>query len=114
VTTASGTATPPYLLTWLALGTLGAITVPTDPQLVAEELAGLVGQVRPSAVITDQELGPGVTNALTATGIAPPVLDVGELVADWAARPSPADDLPVAAAADDLAVLIPTSGTTGR
>ncbi|MDQ1601698.1 MAG: hypothetical protein QOD68_3172, partial [Actinomycetota bacterium] len=37
--------TPAYLLTWLALAALGAVTVPTDPAGTPGELAGLVGQV---------------------------------------------------------------------
>ena len=48
--------TPPYLLCWLALATLGAISVPTDPAGTVEELAGLLGQVEPPFVVTDAEL----------------------------------------------------------
>src|SRR5579871_5665889 len=44
--------TPPYLLCWLALATLGAITVPTDPAATPAELAGLVGQVQPRALVS--------------------------------------------------------------
>src|SRR5262245_4877851 len=42
--------TPPYLLCWLALASLGAVTVPTDPAGTAGELAGLVRQVEPCAL----------------------------------------------------------------
>ena len=49
--------TPPYLLCWLALTSLGAVTVPTDPAGTSEELAGLLGQVRPPFVVTDREPG---------------------------------------------------------
>ena len=48
--------TPPYLLTWLALASLGAVTVPTDPSATRQELDGLIGQVQPKAVISDAAL----------------------------------------------------------
>ncbi|MBA2554766.1 MAG: AMP-binding protein [Geodermatophilaceae bacterium] len=86
--------TPPYLLCWLALAALGAITVPTDPVGTQAELAALVGQVEPRLTVDDEVIHP--------------------LVGDWRmverdGRPPPTDVRP-----DDLAVLIPTSGTTGR
>ena len=102
--------TPPYLLCWLALATLGAVTVPTDPAATAQELAGLVGQVEPRALISDTALSHVVADA----GLLE-VLGVESLVGDW--RVENADggaDLTVDVAPDDLAALIPTSGTTGR
>ena len=105
--------TPSYLLCWLALVSLGAVTVPTDPAGTVGELTGLLGQVRPRAVVTDAALLPLVDEAAAAT--APmSALDIAVMVGDWT------DELVVAEIAqghvgpDDLAVLIPTSGTTGR
>ncbi len=111
--------TPEYLLAWLALAALGAVTVPVNPASTTAELAGLLGQVRPRAVVTDERLRPAVGEALTAAGIAGPGRGEGLVL--------PAEDLgrapagrPVTALAEpgvrpeDLAVLIPTSGTTGR
>jgi crotonobetaine/carnitine-CoA ligase len=40
--------------------------------------------------------------------------DVEAAVGDWAGSPAPAEEVPDDARPDDLAVLIPTSGTTGR
>ena len=97
--------TPPYLLAWLALTSLGAIAVPTNPASTDVELRGLLGQTQPRAVITDAELAPLDGGA--------PVLDVHDLVGDWSAPSSAELDLG-AAGPDDVAVLIPTSGTTGR
>ncbi len=119
--------TVPYLLCWLASAALGAITVAVNPRSTPAELAGLAGQTRPRVILT----GPGLGGPVTAT--APwdgtpglpkqeqaKVVDVTTLVPrDWA------DHAAMAAAAgrvalsdrpspDDLAVLIPTSGTTGR
>jgi len=105
--------TPSYLLCWLALATLGAVTVPTDPAGTVDELTGLVHQVRPRAIVTDQALRP-VVDAATRQR-ATDVIDLDSLLGDWT-RPSPVDGLPStgAVAGDDLAVLIPTSGTTGK
>jgi carnitine-CoA ligase len=124
--------TPPYLLSWLAVTTLGAIAVAVNPRSSAAELAGLVGQVQPKLLVTDAELsslvdaarvGPGRASAGEAQSAPfPAEVDVHALVpADWS------DPAAMAAAArrgftmiaagidpDDVAVLIPTSGTTGR
>ncbi len=118
--------TPPYLLCWLALAALGAVTVPTNPQSTPGELAGLVRQTRPRALITDHGVAPRVVEggdpagslprAGSAVGDGPDlgVLDVQEAVGDWTRPEETGDELPTAVGPDDLAVLIPTSGTTGR
>lgn len=105
--------TPTYLLCWFALASLGAVTVPTDPSGTAQELAGLVTQVQPRIVVTDAAMH----DVMSASGIADAatLLDIDVLLGDWrlpdttvAAGPS------VTVTPDDLAVLIPTSGTTGK
>ena len=102
--------TPPYLLCWLALSTLGAVTLPTDPKSTAGEFAGLVGQVRPTWLITDAELSP-----LAERSEPLQTLDINTLLGDWRdAGPNARPELSVDVTPDDLAVLIPTSGTTGR
>lgn len=80
---------PRYVFVWLALMRLGAIQVPINPAGSEAEFDGFVDQVRPRLVLTDADL-----DALERT-TAGPVPEVNV---------SP----------DDLAVLIPTSGTTGR
>ena len=80
---------PLYVFLWLAAAYTGAIHVAVDPRQTAAELEGLMRQVEPKLVVTDEEL---------ADLFAQP----GELDG-----PGPADP-------DDAAVLIPTSGTTGR
>jgi carnitine-CoA ligase len=108
--------TPPYLICWLALTCLGAVTVAVNPRSTAAELAGLIGQTRPRALITDEALV-----SLVAAEHRPLVLDAGALApADWAdpaamaaaARQARLPDAGLVPA--DPAVLIPTSGTTGR
>lgn len=91
--------TPPFLLCWLALASLGAITVPTDPAATASEFDGLIAQVQPKAVIGD---------------VAAATLDIGSLLGDWKEPVSHTKPFPIKVAPDDVAVLIPTSGTTGR
>jgi crotonobetaine/carnitine-CoA ligase len=93
---------PAYLFTWLAVVRLGAIFVPANPRGSAPELTGLAEQTQPRLIVTDAELAP-------TFGDKRPTVLVDELAA------APAADAPPAAARDgDPAVLIPTSGTTGR
>ncbi len=94
--------TPPYLLAWLAISALGAIAVSVNPASTGAELAGLIEQTRPKLVITDSEL----RHHFLASGV--PLVDVDALGGDRAEVPT--DQV----TADDVALLIPTSGTTGR
>lgn len=107
--------TPNYLFCWLALMELGAIQVPINPRSSQAELAGFLRQVEPRAVVTDDELRP-LTLAATADidgdgeeGGDASLLDVATLFDAPADGPGPADVDP-----SDVAVMIPTSGTTGR
>jgi crotonobetaine/carnitine-CoA ligase len=93
--------TPPYLLCWLALASIGAITVPTDPNATEQERDGLIAQVGPKALISDSGVSPSRV-----------YLDIESLVDDW--RAAVGDALSSDVTEDDLAVFIPTSGTTGR
>lgn len=95
---------PRYLFTWLALMELGAIQVPVNPKSSPAELAGFVTQVRPTLIVTDPPLRGALAEAPTEQ-----VVDVEALFADQprAAGPAPLDPA-------DPAVMIPTSGTTGR
>src|SRR5215813_1886485 len=109
--------TGPYLLCWLALAWAGAVTVSANPRSAPAELAGLAQQTTPRAIITDAGPMPLVTEA-GITGLAPlGVLDAGELTKGWqdlAPTSDPPPPPPPAVSPADVAVLIPTSGTTGR
>lgn len=107
VTTAANT--PEYLLSWLAVVRLGATFVPMNPKSTVGELAGLIGQVEPPVVITDAGLRETVDSAL---GAADSKIQVA-LAEDLFKAPTVAAP-PPAARLDDVAVMIPTSGTTGR
>ncbi len=124
--------TPEYLICWLAVTALGAVVVSVNPRSAPAELAGLAQQTRPRALITDPGLAALVTQAGVAGLLPRGVLDAGELAGDWAhASPvhpapggpgggEPGGGLPGGGlpggpvSPGDLAVLIPTSGTTGR
>jgi carnitine-CoA ligase len=100
---------PDYLLNWLALMEIGAVQVPLNPASSAGELAGFARQADPALVVTDADLGPEVHRALVDAGSTASVLDV-EALADGTpdgGGPAPRDPT-------DVAVMIPTSGTTGR
>jgi crotonobetaine/carnitine-CoA ligase len=118
---------------WLALATLGAVAVTTDPKGTVEELSGLIGQVTPAFAVTDSGLSELVGQAAKRAGKPVRLLEVDELAGDWSA-PARSDgsagsgrssgssgsggsggfELTVQVSPDDVAVLIPTSGTTGR
>ncbi|HEX5556498.1 MAG TPA: AMP-binding protein [Gaiellales bacterium] len=87
--------TPDHLFTWLASAYAGTILVTANPRSAEAELAGLVGQVRPRLIVSDAPL-PGA--------VAVERLFEEEARFDGTGPAGP----------DDAAVLIPTSGTTGR
>ena len=88
-------STPDYVFTWIASAYAGTILVTANPRSAAAELAGLLGQVRPRLVVSDAAIEGAV-----------PVETLFEHEAVFDDR-GPAGP-------DDAAVLIPTSGTTGR
>ena len=101
--------TLPCLLAWLALMEVGAVEVPVNPASAPVELAGFVAQADPAAVVTDPGLSGAVVDAVEATGSAARVALVDDVFS-----PDP-DGLGPADLDDDaVAVMIPTSGTTGR
>ncbi len=102
-------STPEVLLLWLGLMEVGAVQVPIDPRSSAAEVAGLLRQVDPRLIVTDRAALPTVRAAAEEAGSAAPVADVHHLNAAAPDGRGPADVSP-----DDVAVMIPTSGTTGR
>jgi crotonobetaine/carnitine-CoA ligase len=105
---------PPYLLCWLALTAIGAVAVTTDPSATVDELTGLLSQVRPRLVVSDAGLASLVEGAGAPRSAELGTVDVESAVGDWAHDPTPRDELRTEVGPDDLTVLIPTSGTTGR
>ncbi|HEX3668011.1 MAG TPA: AMP-binding protein, partial [Acidimicrobiia bacterium] len=93
--------TAEYLLVWLALMEVGAVQVPVNPKSSRDELAGFVQQAAPRLIVTDDNLVPLVGDA--------PRVDVGDIF-----TAAPDGRGPANVGERDLAVMIPTSGTTGR
>jgi crotonobetaine/carnitine-CoA ligase len=100
---------PAYVFVWLALMEVGAVQVPVNPKSSRSELAGFVGQVDPGLIVTDGDLGQTVGNAVDDAGSRVTRIDVAELFSAAADGRGPAD-----VDERDVAVMIPTSGTTGR
>lgn len=109
---------PRYLLTILAATTLGAAAVPTNPRGTQAELAGLLTQVGNHArvIVTDNGLIGTVRRAKASASVDATIVDVDDIVSD---RPS-VEAQPTcitdgsAVRETDVAIMIPTSGTTGR
>ena len=101
--------TSEYLLTWLALMEVGAVQVPVNPKSTRAELAGFVQQTTPRCVVTGGDLVPLVEDAIDDAGVAAAHLDVVDLFTAGPDGRGPAD-----VEERDVAVMIPTSGTTGR
>lgn len=106
--------TPPYLLAWLGVAAVGAVTLPTNPQSSPAELRGLAQQTRPRLIVSD----PGLRAVIAASGAGDlsvlGVVEIEDLVPTETAASSYDGGLRSPARPDDVAVLIPTSGTTGR
>jgi crotonobetaine/carnitine-CoA ligase len=93
--------TADYLLSWLALMEVGAIQVAVNPASSEPELEGFVRQVEPALLVADE--------GIPSTGVTVARVDVADLY------DSPPDGRgPAAVEESDVAVMIPTSGTTGR
>lgn len=107
---------PSYLITLLAVTAVGAIAVPTNPRGSHSELRGLLAQLgaggRVRAVVTDAAAAAAVRPAASDVAPAAPVVDVAEISS--AEEPGRQALDPTAVAEDDVAFMIPTSGTTGR
>jgi carnitine-CoA ligase len=112
--------TPDYLLTWLALMEVGAVEVAVNPAGTSAEWAGFIDQVAPRLIVSDPEVtavfGAGDDDGDETVGAAngdgprtPERVEVQRLFDATGDGVGPADRHP-----DDVAVMIPTSGTTGR
>ncbi len=98
---------------WAFLGVLrlGAIAVPVNPRLTADDHGGLAGDARPAVVVC-------ATDLADRFGGVPRVLGVEELAATVSAAVESGDDAEVPPVldldADEAAYAQYTSGTTGR
>lgn len=105
-----------FLFGYWATLRLGGVVVPVNYRLGPEELAFVFSDAEPVAVLLHESLREKVQPALEASGVAMQVLEVGEEgdepagSAAWAGPPvGEAAEI----AAEDLAIILYTSGTTG-
>jgi 2-aminobenzoate-CoA ligase len=108
---------PWTVVTWLAVLKAGGVVVLTMPMLRRTELAALCELVRPDLAVCDSRFLDELLAAAADTAEDLRVVPVGgaavdDLVVLAAAKEPGFRD--VATAADDVALLAPTSGTTGR
>jgi crotonobetaine/carnitine-CoA ligase len=101
--------TPHDVLAWLGILRLGAIALPVNPQSTVAELTGFLDQVRPRLVVHDPVADAALRDAFAAAAVTPRVVALGDLFTEPDGLVAPAQVAP-----RDPAVLIPTSGTTGR
>ncbi|WP_262106479.1 AMP-binding protein [Arthrobacter sp. Marseille-P9274] len=108
-----GPNNPWLVAAWLGVLKAGAVVVTTMPVLRASEVAKICELTRPVAAISDHRFAAGLVHAVGA-GTAVVTYgadDDGDLIARCARKSGTFDDVPTAA--DDVALLGPTSGTTG-
>ncbi|GAA3677600.1 AMP-binding protein [Arthrobacter ginkgonis] len=109
-----GPNNPWLVAAWLGVLKAGGVVVTTMPMLRSPEVATLIGLTRPVLAITDHRFAGEMDAAAAPAGL--PVLrygsaDAADLVQVAAAKDGTFEN--VATAADDVALLGPTSGTTG-
>ena len=100
---------PRHVVTWLGLMERGVLLLAANPRSTVEELAGLVAQTDPVLVLHEPVTGDTAAAACFAAGGHRTRAEVGELHAG-----AGSDRHRVRVEPGDPAVLIPTSGTTGR
>ncbi|EMY33141.1 acyl-CoA synthetase [Arthrobacter crystallopoietes BAB-32] len=108
-----GPNNPWLVAAWLGVLKAGAVVVTTMPVLRANEVAKICELTRPVVAISDHRFVADLPHALSADTavVTYGANDDGDLTARCASKSGRFDN--VATAADDVALLGPTSGTTG-
>jgi len=106
-----------YLFAYWAALRLGAVVVPVNIRLGDEELAFVLSNCEPTVVFVSERLQERVGDALEAGNLSPQVLEINDNT-DEPPCLVQAHAAPVTEAAEispqDLAIILYTSGTTGR
>ena len=100
---------PEFVITYLGIPALGAVVVPVNTMSTRAELEYFIGDAGCSLVVGWHELGPAAAEAAAAHGIPHWSLTEGADVAGDDILGAVCDRL-----SDDVAVIVFTSGTTGR
>ncbi|CFY08528.1 AMP-dependent synthetase/ligase [Syntrophomonas zehnderi OL-4] len=109
---------PEVVISYYAILRIGAIVVPVNPQMSAEDLAHIISDCEPGAVITSARLSATVSQALDLACLKPQVIVVGDVANEENISIEdcyvPEDTLLMTDRPDDAAAaIIYTSGTTG-
>jgi long-chain acyl-CoA synthetase len=97
---------PEWLACCFAGLSVGAVMVPVNPALTANEVRHIIDHSEPKLVVADADLSPLCSLAAHKPGLSV----LGHLPMDHAA----ADEVPVDCSSDDPAFIFYTSGTTGN
>jgi long-chain acyl-CoA synthetase len=100
---------PEFVIAYLAIAALGAVVVPVNTMSTRAELDYFIGDAGCSLVIAWHELGPAAAEAAAAQGIAHWGLTEGAQVAGEEILGAVCER-----DSDEVAVIVFTSGTTGR
>jgi len=104
--------TPLLAACWLAVVKAGGVVVCTMPMLRRRELSYIAGKARIRLALTDARLAPECEEAMASVEGARVVRFQDDL--ETLMRAKPADFSPCDTAADDVAAILFTSGTTGQ
>ncbi|MFL5410325.1 MAG: AMP-binding protein [Myxococcales bacterium] len=108
---------PEFLEAWLGAGLAGAVTVPLDPDLRADELSTRLRVVRPSAVIVERSALPRILSLRAVLPSLRQVIVVGDApdgTIPWSALVEGPATRPVALDPDAATEIVYTAGATGR
>ena len=112
-----GPNNPMMAACWFAVLKAGGVVVCTMPLLRARELAYIIEKAKVSLALCDARVIQELTQAASSAPSLQRIVEFGTDTAgslDTLARPKPATFLNLATAADDVAVIAFTSGTTGQ
>ena len=99
---------PAFVVNWFAAAKLGACLVPLDPRSTAHEAASALRGCDPSLVVAQATFMPSAREACAQAGLQLP------LASEEITSGGDASNPPAEVREEDVAVMFPTSGTTGR
>ena len=110
---------PAFVITYFAIFKLGALAVPLSTSFTPKEMASLIAHSRPTAGIVSEDVRQAAEKSLELAGIGALLVTTGwdatgEIRYSVSGSPGPVETERSAIAPADPAVILYTSGTTGR